>query len=196
MIALWRGDTGSSSYIESHWGHVLGMPWEPLVRGLWSGYRAAWVVIVVGICLVGARLGWRWAIALGLVVATSAAGSLLVASDMSRSTMIICPVLLYGSWLWEESRAKALAVALPVVVAINFLLPAAHVSWTEQFTIASLPTEIDRWRNPPPFIAASELIYQAQAFMDKKNFAAAQLVWIRPSSWNVTTRAHTFSARS
>ncbi len=105
------------------------VPWTRYLEGLWSGFRAGWVMIVVAIVLGARRIGWPWAAVFVFVVLGTAIGGLFIAMDMSRTLMMISPVLLLGVWLWESWRPAALRFVLPAVVAANLVLPAAHVMW-------------------------------------------------------------------
>ena len=79
---------------------------DPVSRGALVRLPAGWVMIVVAAVL-GARIGWPWAAAFVFLVLGTAIGGLFIAMDMSRTLMMISPLLLLGVWLWESWRPAA-----------------------------------------------------------------------------------------
>jgi len=145
------------------------------IAGLWSGYRAAWIFIGAAIWLWPRRVGWQWGALFAIVVLGTAVGGLFIAADMSRTLMMISPVLLLGIWL-AVLAAPALPVwLLPAVVFTNFVLPATHEIWFMTVDISRFPTEFARWQGPtPPVLAAAELLEQAVVLKDQGKFAEAR----------------------
>ncbi|MES1213662.1 MAG: hypothetical protein ABUL64_03670 [Singulisphaera sp.] len=169
------GDQDSSTYVQAH---VINFPNVPVTRflaALWSGYRAGWLMIGAGLWLFARRAGGQWGAALAIVVAATAVGGLAIATDMSRTVMMICPMLILGVWLWEAARSNSQAWLLPAVVAANFLLPATHELWFAQFKINHFPTELARYRAPtPPGFIASGLIAEAELLLADGQVVAAR----------------------
>ena len=173
-VAWLEGDADSTAYVQSHWEQIRGVRFTRYLKGLWSGFRAGWLIIGAALCFAGRRLGWQWGSALVFVVIGSAAGCLFVAADMSRSLMIASPVLLLGVMVWKECRPSSFRWALPILTVANLLLPASHVIWSFTVPISSLPTEIHRWRNPPPFLAATDSIRRGKALLEQGKFREAR----------------------
>lgn len=160
-FALLHGDPNSATYVQSHWIEAHTIPWSRLLDGLWSGFRAGWVMIVLAVTLEARRITWPWTAAFATATIGTSLGALFIAQDMSRTLMLLCPVLLLGIWLWESWRPASLRFFFPIIVAANLVLPAAHVMWRLTVPLSSLPTEIQEWRNPPNFILAARLIDEA-----------------------------------
>ncbi|HVU87373.1 MAG TPA: tetratricopeptide repeat protein [Pirellulales bacterium] len=175
-IAWLTGDAQTTSYVQSHWQQIWNVSWRRYARGLWSGYRVAWSMFAAAMWFVGARLGWKWGAAFAFMVIASSIGCLFIAGDMSRSLMIVSPVCLLGVLAWKECWPSTLALALPLVMTGNLLLPAWHVVWTwpASLPIESLPTEIWSWRNPPRFMQAGELANQGKALFDEGKLVEAR----------------------
>lgn len=173
--AIWlRGDPGSSGYVRQYWAEMLTVPLPRFLVGLWSGYRAAWLMIGAAICFVAQRLGWRWAGPLAVLVIVSAVGSLLVAADMSRSLSIEAPVMLLGAWLWCEDKKPGARYALPVVLAANLLLPASHVIWHFSVDLRYLYTEIDNLQKPPRELQPDTYFGMAKELREGGDLAGAE----------------------
>ena len=143
------GDPETTNYLDSHWAEGQLVPVLRYAIGLWSGFRAGWLIIVAGSALVVRSVGWKTGLVVVATTAASTLGSLVIAKDMSRSLMIVSPALLLSVWLWEEWRRDRMSWVLPVVVAANFALPAMHVMWDQSLPIASLPVELDKDADHP-----------------------------------------------
>jgi Tetratricopeptide repeat len=165
--AVWlHGDPVATAYVESHWTKVQSVPWQRLLEGLWSGYRAAWVMIVAAMLLAPRTAGRLCGAVLAVVTISTAVGGLLIAMDMSRTLMMISPVLLLGIWLWESWRPATWRFVLPAIAVANLALPAAHVMWNQRLDISALSAELDSWRTPPDFFAAARLIIEAEKLIN------------------------------
>jgi len=169
-----HGDAASTSYLRFHWQHACDVPLTTYLAGLWSGYRAAWLLIGATVWFTARRLNGLWGTALGLLVAGSAVGGLFIAADMSRTLMMVCPVALLGAMLWGRYQALSFRYALPSLLLANLLLPAAHVMWFVTHPIHSLPTEVYNWQNPPLYFAAAELFAQGNDLANQGQFRAAR----------------------
>ena len=103
-ISWLQGDANSTKYVRNHWSELPTVPWIRFLDGMWSGYRVAWLVNVAGLVLVARRIPWRFGLPLVMVELGTAVCGLFIAWDMSRSMMMIIPLLLLSMWLWEEWR--------------------------------------------------------------------------------------------
>jgi len=173
-IAWLTSDPASAAYVALHWKHAWEISWYWLSRGLWSGFRAGWIIVLATVVLSVRRAGWQWGVLLAVAVSCFALGGLYIAADMSRTMTMLCPVFLLGIWLCAEMPSRFAWLALAIVLVANLLLPAAHAMWGSQVTIHSLPAEVARWHNPPAFIAAADLSQQAQQLMEQRSFGRAR----------------------
>ena len=183
-VAWLQGDADSGAYVQLHMQTIPTVPWRSFAEGLWSGYRVGWLLIVAAIVVAPRRAGAWWGAALALLATGSAVGGLFIAYDMSRTLMIVCPVLLLGIWLWEETRSQRLDRMLPILLLANlFFLPAYHVLWQNQWQVAPLMTEIRNWNDPPDVIKAAALLQSGRRKVEQgkveeaqQDFAAALLL--------------------
>ncbi|MBI2827626.1 MAG: hypothetical protein HYX69_23365 [Planctomycetia bacterium] len=173
--AVWlQGDPNSTAYVSVHREGVRKVPLlprlfgkrpEPFVtsftEGLWSGYRAAWVFVAAGVWFTARRLGWAWGAVLGGIAATTVVVGLVIAADMSRMMMMVCPTLLLGVWMWRQMRPAGFERALTVVLVANFLLPAAIVVWDLRVPVVYLHAQIAQLNSPPFFLTAEGLTERA-----------------------------------
>jgi hypothetical protein len=171
LAALVRGDLITSNYVSSHWDEIQRVPWTDFLEGLWSGYRAAWVVILGGIYFWWRRAGWLWGAAFLAAIAISAIGSLFIAADMSRSTMIVLPALLLGIWMCHTLQPKTFKWALPAALAANLLLPAAHVMWNMRIPIYYFHAV--RAFKTPSFLDPQVYLQQGQASLEQGKLTEA-----------------------
>lgn len=116
-------------------GKVLS--WAPL--GWWMGLRVAWLPVLFAV-----RSG-RWLL-VG-VAGSTAALSLVLASDISRSIALLIPLAWLGILDFQRTRPDlAPRVVLTLGVA-NLMIPAGHVVFTHLDVIHPLPIELVRlWR--------------------------------------------------
>jgi hypothetical protein len=157
-VAWFTSDPNSVEYIRYHTTEISSVPWRDFVDALWSGFRAGWPVLLATPVLAARRSGFRTGIALGLVLIVTALGGLVIAVDMSRTMVLELPVLILGLWLASEARPSLARRALPVLAALNLLLPAAHVLWLARVPIESLPAQIEAWRRPPAIFTAAHYV--------------------------------------
>jgi hypothetical protein len=170
-----RGDPDANAYVQAHIMTIRDVEWTRFVAGLWSGYRAGWIMIGIAIWQTARRAGWAWGAALAVIAGAIVVGGLLIATDMSRSTTMICPLVLLGVWLWEGTRPASRAWLLPAVVLANFLLPATHELWFKQFRLEHFPTELANWQAAPtPVFVAADLIADAEKLLAAGNSNAAR----------------------
>jgi hypothetical protein len=179
FTAWLNGDVLATNYLSAHWEELQSVPWQQFVDGLWSAYRAAWIMILAGVYFSWRRAHWIWAAAFSIVVAISAVGSLFIAADMSRSTMIVLPAMLLGIWLWNDFQPRIFKWALPTVLVANLLLPAAHVMWSAEGR-GRIPIHnffVARAEPLPPYLVPQVYIQQAQEYLEIGQTANAELAF-------------------
>lgn len=172
-VAWIQGDAGSSGYVRQYWSEMLAVPVTRFLEGLWSGFRAGWLLIGAAICFAAQRIGWKWGALFAAIVVGSSVASLLIAADMSRTLSIEAPVMLLGAWLWCEDKHPKSRYALPAILAANLLLPAAHVVWPFTINIRYLYSELDNYRNPPGELQAETYFKMAKDMLAQGNRAGA-----------------------
>jgi hypothetical protein len=110
------------------------LPMAPI--GWWLGLRAAWVPAIFALN----RERWM----LGGITAITAAVSLMLAADISRSIAILAPLSLLGLFVFARLRPELAPRATLGVGLANLVLPAAHVVHTKLDVISPLPLELLR----------------------------------------------------
>jgi hypothetical protein len=130
-------DTGDGFALGALMASVGWLPFAPL--GWWMAWRAGWIPLGAAVIGQGGR-GWR----LGLL----ALGTLLVmavlAVDLSRSAAILLPLALAGCLRLAAADPARGEARLAGLLALNLLLPAAHVVRVTTDLISPLPLEIFR----------------------------------------------------
>jgi hypothetical protein len=123
-------------------GCKVWAPWAHM--GWWMGYRAAWVFIVYYLYRVWREQGAGVGAAGALLLLATAAVVTVLAADTSRSSALALPLVVLG--LLELYRSDpALGVRAGWFgLAVNLLLPAAHVTYTKFYLINPLPLELYR----------------------------------------------------
>jgi len=198
--AAWlSGDPDSTAYVQRHLDEAHGVPPVQYLLGLWSGYRAGWLLILAAVLLWWRRVGWVWGAIFAMVMIATAIGGLFIAADMTRTLMMLSPVLLLGAWLWKLWRPETLRWVLAAILAANLLLPANHVMWGLTFPIRGLPAEIDRWNNPPQPLAVARLIRLGNSLLERREFAQARdaftaVIRLDESAWGARLRRALASA--
>lgn len=184
------GEKESTGYVDTHLDEMRQVSVGTYALGLWSGFRAAWPLVVVAITNTWQSRGRTLGIVLTTVTVLTALVSLVVASDMSRTLMVLVPVVLVGAWRLPSLLHRNGRYAMAAILVANLLLPAAHVVWTRTFPIHSLPTEIVNLRDPPGWIFAPEhfrqgnqLLSEGRADEARKEYSEAIRLenrWIAP----------------
>jgi hypothetical protein len=135
----------------SYYRLVSGYPHDPFRRleALWQGLRAAWVFVVFFLWHSGRSRGARERAFLLAVVAGSAAASLWISFDMSRTISILAPAVLGGVILALRDRPGSAGYAMVAVLLANLVLPASQVTtrWVEP--IYTFPTQYSFSQRPP-----------------------------------------------
>ncbi len=119
---------------------VTWLAYAPL--GWWMGLRAAWLPLFTGVRDIASARGMTSAALCAGAVGVTLAGSIVLASDISRTTILLLPGVLCGSIsLARTVRGERLLAAGAVA---GLLLPAMHVSGRSAEPIHWLPLEL--WR--------------------------------------------------
>lgn len=114
------------------------IPLAPL--GWWMGFRAGWIPII---CAAG-RVPAGQRLLFALVFTATAAVTVVLAADLSRSIAILAPVMVLGCFGHARSHPLPSPRHLLTLGAINLLVPALHVVSNKLNRIDSLPVEIIR----------------------------------------------------
>jgi hypothetical protein len=149
LIASLAGDPYSADYVDRHLDEVREVPWRFFVMGMWSGFRAAWIVIAAAMWFTSRSAGRGWGALLTLTVLIASAVSLVIAGDISRTLMILLPVLFLGIWQWRENAPRRAGIALGAVLLAQYLLPAQHVTWSFVAPIETLRGALAEFDDPP-----------------------------------------------
>ncbi len=117
---------------------LISLPYAPLAW--WMGLRVGWAALVYGI--LSLQGGLRWSVS--TIALLTALVSLALASDMSRSIAILCPLVMLG--LVELARRRTIEaprIALWAGV-VALLIPAVHVVFNKIAPIDNLVVELIR----------------------------------------------------
>jgi TPR repeat protein len=134
LVRLGLGGSGGSQTVGAYLDRfVFGreLKFSRALFGAWEGLRVGWLlVLVVGIAALRARRTRPIDVRLPLVLAFAAGSTvvgLLTALDLSRSMVLVLPVVPLGWMLAQSSRWwRALHLA-PLLAIAALLLPAHHV---------------------------------------------------------------------
>lgn len=176
-IAWWGGESLSPTYVLYHWEHIRAVPWTRLLEGLWSGFRAGWLLIGAALWLAPRRLGRASGALFALVVVTSSIAGLAIAADMSRTMAIELPVLVLGAWLWHEAQPARFRRVLPLVLGANLLLPAEHVLWVATVPIRYIYAQLDECAHPPPPFQPAYHLTAGNAARERQDRAGARAAY-------------------
>jgi hypothetical protein len=122
LVALLVGDPSVSTHIALQ-GPAFPRYASFIPVGWWFGWRMAWALIVAAVVAAtgrGAAPAQRWLLVTSLAAGLDAVA--LLAWDSSRSIAVLIPFMVLGAARWRDLRT------LCALVALNFVLPAAHVS--------------------------------------------------------------------
>jgi len=165
ILALTK-DSDSSGYVKGIYDLMLAVPWLRFAEGLWAGFRAAWLFVIIFIVLVWRRGPRILSIISTLLIFFLVAVALVVAGDLSRSMAMLLPVCLMGV-IWLMSRhARIGRVVLPAVFVANLILPAEHVIISSKFPIATIYHEVKSFQNPPEFLNPAVFISEGKKLYD------------------------------
>jgi hypothetical protein len=174
LIASFAGDPYSADYVDRHWEEVRGVPLRFFLMGLWSGFRAAWVVVGAAIWFTFRSAGRIWGTLLTLAVLLASAVSLVIAGDISRTLMILLPVVALGIWQWRQYAPRWAGVALGAILLAQYLLPAYHVTWSFVGKIETLPGALAEFENPPPKFQSQTYVEMSLANQQRGDRAMAR----------------------
>ena len=149
-LLLIRGSDNDSAYYVSSTIEVMRtIPLSRFIAGLWFAHRAAWWFIAAMPVMLWAMRGWRWGVAADIIVIVTAAASLMIAGDLSRSLAVLIPACLAGLMLLWEQRRRFADISAAIVVLLTFLLPAQHVVTSFVIPIRSVFHEVEVLQSPP-----------------------------------------------
>lgn len=108
----------------------------------WMAYRLAWVFMILAFVLPNASGVKSWQ--LGVICLLTAAAAVVTAADLSRSAMVLAPLLVAGVVLAWRSAAKETECWIPWLAVVNFFVPYIHVVYDKLEAVHPLPWEIIR----------------------------------------------------
>lgn len=122
----------------------VALTWAPL--GWFLGWRFAWLLLLAAPVLVW--LGGRTRLAAALVVLgfLTLASQIFVASDHSRTAIVLLPLALLALARLESVRPAPLAAL--ALAFVSLVAPFAHVVFNKVTPVNSLPFELVRLRHP------------------------------------------------
>jgi hypothetical protein len=171
-IAWSTGDAQTTEYVDAHMLEAQSVPWSRYLAGLWSGFRAAWLLVIYG-CIAGARrLKGLRGVLVAIAVMLCVFGTIFVAKDMSRTLMIAIPLLLWGIWQSCAAHPSLMHYLLLGITALNLVLPAAHVMWDQVVPIRPLPIEIQALQETPTVFTAARLLREADTLIKSGDVAS------------------------
>jgi hypothetical protein len=173
VLLISSKDKASAGYVATTLSSLRQVRWTRFVRGLWSGYRLAWSLVIAACAIAWLRRG-RAAGALAVVLVAVTAGiSLMIAADLSRSLQVLVPVVLLGLlWVWKFAPRLA-RVAVPALLVTQLVLPAEHVVATFISPIKPLPMVLYAWQHPPPDLSPDAYLAKADAAIVANNLDLA-----------------------
>jgi hypothetical protein len=200
-----RAAAGDESGLSAYLANRLSKdhdPWRCLA-GVWAGLRVAWVFVAAYLYVAVRTARGIWKPVVLLVVPATAVGMLVLAGDYSRSMSMLLPAALLGVWLsfadGDASGAPATSGAprprhgpalLAGALALNLLLPAQHVVGAFVSPIYYVHHEIERYRNPPPYLTGEAQLRQGQQQESAGDLAGAiasydAAIALSPRGWAV-----------
>jgi hypothetical protein len=111
-------------------------------HGWWMAYRLAWACVIFCFVLRNASGVRAWQ--LGVVCLLVAAAAIVTAADISRSAMVIAPLVPAGVLLAWRQNSEQTKRWLPWIAAANFATPYIHVVYIKLEPVHPLPWEILR----------------------------------------------------
>lgn len=135
---LYSSGDASGEFLSLHF-----LVWLRLApHGWWMAYRLAWGFLILAFVLPNASGVKSWL--LGAICLLTAAAAVVTAADLSRSAMVLAPLLLAGVLLAWRNAAKETERWIPWLAVANFFLPYIHVVYNKLEAVHPLPWEIIR----------------------------------------------------
>jgi len=148
FVTLSGQDTGSNSYVASMLAHLSpSLPYVPL--GWWMGFRIGWVLLVLPVVTLWLCSERKSAAALVVFGFGTLVGITLLASDTTRSTSLLLPLLI-GSILVgaKDFGPTTNRLILSGTLLGNLIQPFAWITYNKLWLILPLPVEMFRsWKN-------------------------------------------------
>lgn len=150
-IRLWLAGQGNSNTVSGHLASVavFGLSYQRIIFGIWEGLRVGWIPLLLGIWVQYRSRNWICATLLALgVLATTAAG-LATANDLSRSMVILIPVVPLGWMIFRNAFPSEKLTASWLLAVFSLILPAHHVVSDFFIPVESFWTEFRYIAHPP-----------------------------------------------
>ena len=113
-LIFWsRGDEVTNFYLRTHAELLPVIEGYRYLAGLWSGFRAGWILVVAAVYFYARRAPWYWTLAFASSVVAMAVGGLFIAADMSRTMTVLVPVFLLAAQLWWSDAPRSGRWAFP-----------------------------------------------------------------------------------
>lgn len=134
-----------SAYVEEH--VAQNYPLWRYVEGAWAGLRANWVYVGLWFWLAWSyRPRWYVALAQFGMIATFAT-VLKMAGDLHRSASSFMPLVIAGMVLFQRRCPEKSVRLLPLIAALNLVLPASHVITVFKLPIYGFVDELNNKEN-------------------------------------------------
>ena len=111
-------------------------------HGWWMAYRLAWIFLLVPLFLPNASRVKPWLVALCCLPVVFAA--IVTAADVTRSAMVLAPLMMAGIIVAWRSYPVETTRLLPWIAAANFLVPYIHIVYNKMEPVHPLFWEIVR----------------------------------------------------
>jgi len=135
---LYSSGDASSEFFSLHF-----LVWVRMApHGWWMAYRLAWVFLILAFVLPNASGVKSWQ--LGAICLLTAAAAVVTAADLSRSAMVLAPLLVAGVVLAWRNAAQDTERWIPWLAVANFFVPYIHVVYNKLEPVHLLPWEIVR----------------------------------------------------
>jgi hypothetical protein len=174
LSLLASSDTGSMYYLQDTIRELRTVPLRRLIHGLWNGFRAAWLyLLVVGVWSARTQRGWLRLVP-PVAFGIQAALAVIIAGDISRNSAMLMPAVTFGALLLCVKYQAAARIAVPAVFAANLLLPAAHVVYGFELPVRSFRQELAAWREPPNVVNAAFYVLQGRLLISLRRLPLAR----------------------
>jgi hypothetical protein len=148
---------------------------QTVAWGAWECLRAAWVLVILALLPTARSQAWP-SLMLAAATAASFAPAFFVPYDLSRAGVVLLPLACLG--VQAAASRNWQRWFIPVVGALNLLLPASHVMVTQAgpsiVPIRALYDEYLEWIRPTEQYDPTTYVEAAVRQAVKKDFAAAE----------------------
>jgi hypothetical protein len=138
---LYLPEDASGEFLSGHFtGFVVWLRMVP--HGWWMAYRLAWIVLLLPFALPNASGVKPWLIALCCLPIVFAVT--VTAADITRSAMVLAPLMITGIVVAWRAFPENTARWLPWLAAVNFVVPYTHIVYNKTEPVHPLLWEIIR----------------------------------------------------